>query len=132
MSLAIVDSLDEEVWREFVNKHPRGNIFHTPEMFQVFERARGYLPQLHAAMDGDGRVQALLLPVQVTLMNGLLRRLTTRSIVYGGVLCSTDPAGKTALEILLRAYSESAGREALFTEMRNLSDLSILQPVLSQ
>jgi len=132
MSLALVDSLDEEVWREFVNKHPQGNIFHTPEMFRVFERARGHLPRLHAAIDGEGRVKALLLPVQVTLMNGLLRRLTTRSIVYGGVLCSTDPAGKTALEILLRAYSERDGREALFTEMRNLSDLSILQPVLSE
>ena len=77
-------------------------------MFQVFEQARGYRPQLHAAVDGDGRVQALLLPVQVTLMNGPLRRLTTRSIAYGGVLLFRRPHWRTALEILLSEYSVRA------------------------
>jgi len=132
MGITIVDKLDEKVWRAFVDQHPQGNIFHTPEMFKVFERARGYCPRLLAAIDDDGHVQALLLPIQVTLMNGLLRRLTTRSIIYGGVLCSTNPAGNTALQMLLHAYKESTGRDALFSEMRNLSDLSMFQPVLSE
>ena len=118
----------EPLWIE----HPSGNIFHTPEMFRVFERARGYRPSLLAAIDQDGQPQALLLPVQVTLMNGLLRRLTTRSIAYGGVLCSTDSAGEAALEILLHTYSQRARREALFTELRNQSDLWAIQPVLSR
>ena len=132
MKLQIVNSLEEDTWRSFVDQHPWGNIFHTPEMFLVFERARGYRPQLHAAVDDDGQVQALLLPVQVTLMDGPLRRLTTRSIAYGGVLCSNSAAGKEALGILLREYSEGAAREALFTELRNLSDMTPIQPVLTQ
>jgi len=130
MTISIIKSLDDKTWREFVDRHPQGNIFHTPEMFQVFEEARGHHPQLYAAMDQDGGVQALLLPVQVTLMNGPLRRLTTRAIVYGGALNSTDPTGCTALDVLLGTYSEVAGREALFTEMRNLSDPTTIQPVL--
>ena len=132
MSLLVVNSLDEKFWREFVERHPQGNIFHTPEMFRVFERPRGHRPLLRAAMGEDGQVLALLLPVQVTLMNGFLRRLTTRSIVYGGVLCSTDQAGKVALASLLQSYSENVGREALLTEMRNLSDLSVIQSTLAQ
>jgi serine/alanine adding enzyme len=132
VNLAIVNSLDESSWRQFVDQHPSGNIFHTPEMFQVFGCARGHNPQLQAAVDEDGRVLALLVTVQVTMIDGLLRRLTTRSIAYGGMLYSTDTAAKTALATLLHEYSDKAGREALFTEIRNLSDTSMIQSVLSQ
>ena len=132
MNIEIVRGLPEEEWRHFVEEHPAGNIFHTPEMFQVFESARGHRPLLHAAIGEDRRVLALLLPVQLTLMNGLLRRLTTRSVAYGGVLCSSGVAGEKALEILLHNYSECAAREALFTEMRHLSDPAAIQPVLTR
>lgn len=132
MNIYIVDSLDKKVWRAYLDQHPCANVFHTPEMYQVFDRARGHHPQLHAAVDGNGEVQALLLPVQVTLMKGISPRLTTRSIAYGGVLCSGSPEGSTALEILLRTYSERTARKSLFTELRNLTDLSMVQPVLSQ
>ena len=132
MSLLVVNSLDEKAWRKFVDEHPQGNIFHTPEMYQVFERARGYRPLLWAAIDQAGQVQALLLPVQVTLMNGPLRRLTTRSIAYGGVLFSGDAVGEQAFEILLRHYSVSSRQAALFTELRHLSDASAAQPILNQ
>lgn len=132
MKPTIVDHLDDTVWREFVNQHPRSNIFHTPEMFRVFACSRGHSPFLQALIDGNGDVTALLLPVQVTLMNGILHRLTTRSIAYGGVLCSPDQAGEAALGILLRSYLQSASRETLFTEIRNLSDMSTLQPALTQ
>ncbi len=132
MSLAIVHSLDEKVWREFVDQHPQGNIFHTPEMFQVYAHATGYRPTLWAAVGDHGQVQALLLPVQVTLKDGLFRRLTTRSIAYGGVLCVPDPAGPEALALLLRNYTREAGHAALLSELRNLSDLSAIQPVLNE
>lgn len=128
----IINSLDGEVWRKFVDRNPHGNIFHTPEMFQVFARTRGYCPLLWAAIADDGQVLAILTPVQVTLKDGLLRRLTTRSIVYGSVLCTPDSIGIEALAHLLKAYTKKAGREALFTELRNLSDLSVIQPVLDQ
>ncbi len=132
MNFQVVNSLNEEAWRAFVNQHPCGNIFHTPEMFQVYEQARGYRPQLHAAVNGDGLVQALLPPVQVTLMNGPLHRLTTRSIAYGGLLFSGDSTGERALEVLLRQYSVSAVHGALFTELRHLSDASTAQPILNK
>lgn len=96
MYVAITKYLDENFWREFVDRHPQGNIFHTPEMFQVFERARGHSPLLQAALDENNRVLALLLPVQVTLKNGTFRRLTTRSIAYGSVMC-IRLAGKNSL-----------------------------------
>lgn len=129
--MQVVQSLEEIIWRRFIDEHPDSNIFQTPEMCQVFARTKGHRPILWATVDDDGGVLALLLPVQVTLIEGLLRRLTTRAVVYGSVLYDPSPAGEEALAFLLRTYAHEAGHEVLFTELRNLSDLSAVQPVLN-
>jgi lipid II:glycine glycyltransferase (peptidoglycan interpeptide bridge formation enzyme) len=83
-------------------------------------------------VDGNGRVLALLLPVQVSLQNGLLRRLTTRLIVYGSTLCTPGAAGEEALRALLQHYAKKSGAVGLFIELRNQSDLSACQPIFTQ
>jgi serine/alanine adding enzyme len=128
----ITQDLDESLWRAFIARHPAGNIFHTPEMLQVFARTKGYEPSLWAAVDRSHRPLALLLPVQITLMGGLLRRFTTRAVVYGSVLHAPGSEGREALRMLLRAYKREIKGGVLFTELRNLSDLSDLQPVLNE
>ena len=127
--MKVVRSLDETIWRCFVNDHTDGNIFHTPEMFQVFARTKGHRPTLWATVDDDARVLALLLPVQVTLVDHLCR-LTTRAVVYGGVLHAPGPEGKNALALLLQTYTQDVDGVPLFTELRNLSDLEAVQPIL--
>lgn len=129
MSISVVRSLPEDEWRNFVERHDAGNVFHTPEMFQVFSRTKGYRPDLWAATE-DGHTLALLMPVQVTLMNGLLRYFTTRSVAYGSVLCVPDRGGQKALDRLLEDYTREVARAALFTQLRNLSNLELLQPIL--
>lgn len=131
MSIKITDRLDEKIWRDFVNQHPQGNIFHTPEMFQVFMQAKGYQPEMRAAVSEHGRVLALFLPVHVSLKDGFMSRLTTRSIAYGSTLCSPDSAGKEALEVLLCDYLKKTGRKGLYTELRHLTDLSAFQPIFT-
>jgi lipid II:glycine glycyltransferase (peptidoglycan interpeptide bridge formation enzyme) len=101
-------------------------------MFQVFAQAKGYHPTLLAALNQENEITALFIPVQITLMEGLLRPLTTRAIAYGSVLCSPGVQGSQGLAALLNAYSQSTRNKVLFTEMRNLSDLSVLQPVFLQ
>jgi serine/alanine adding enzyme len=59
----VVHQLDEHLWREFVANHPQGQIFHTPEMFQVFARPEGHKPTLWAVVDDGSYPLALLLPV---------------------------------------------------------------------
>jgi serine/alanine adding enzyme len=130
--MKIVRQLEERVWRDFVDENPNGNVFHTPQMFQVFDQAEGYQPSLWVAIDHDGYPLALLPLVRVTVIGGLLRRLTTRAIAYGSVLCAPGSEGQEALAMLLRAYKQGAKGKALFTELRNLSDLGRLQPVLNE
>jgi hypothetical protein len=128
MEITIADTLDETIWRAFVDQHPQGTIFHTPEMFQVYARAKGYRPGLRAGLNGKNQVLALVAPVLVSLTGGLLHRLTTRSIAYGSILCAPDLDAKTALTGVLLDYTRKQGREGLFTELRHLSDVSAYQP----
>lgn len=128
--MKIVRNLDPENWREFVRNHPDGNIFHTPEMFAVFEQAKGYTPTVWAVVDQREVPLALLLPVDVTLMGGVLYWLTTRAVVYGSVLCEPSKAGCKALRYLLQVYKSEMQGSILFTELRNLIDMSPLDPLL--
>jgi len=127
--MQLVRSLDTEAWRRVIQEHPGGNVFHTPEMFQVFARAQGHRPTLWAVADDQSQVLALLLPVRVTLMQGLLKTLTTRSVVYGGLFCPAGAGQQQALALLLEAYVHKR-RPSLFTELRHLHDSSSYQPVL--
>lgn len=130
--MRIVRTLPEESWRHFVKEHPAGSIFHTPEMFEVFAHTKGHQPTLWAATNGDGEVLASLLPVQTTLMNGLLHHLTTRSIAYDTVLCVPGTEGEQALAQLLQTYTRRVEGSPLFTELRNLSNTEGIQPILHQ
>lgn len=127
--MQVVRALDEKVWRRFVDDHSKSNIFHTPEMFQVFARAKRHHPTLWAVVDDNARPLALLLPVQVTLAS-FLRCLTTRAVAYGSVLCAPGMEGGEALALLLKTYAQEVNGSLLFTELRNLSDLEALQPTL--
>jgi serine/alanine adding enzyme len=125
----IVRQLEASLWKEFVDEHSQGNIFHTPEMFEVFRRAEGHRPELWAATK-NGEVLALLPSVRITLKGGLLRFLTTRSTAYGSVLCAPTEEGQQALTKLLQTCNREAKGGTLFTELRNLSDLGAVQSVL--
>lgn len=128
--MEIVTSLPEQVWSTYIRNHSRSNIFHSPEMFQVFARARGHEPRLWAAVNADNQPAALLLPVKVSVMGGAFKQLTSRSIVYGSVLCNSGSEGSEALAALLEAYKKEIKKNVLFTELRNVSDNAHLQPIL--
>jgi len=129
--MEVVNQLDENRWRAFVDQHPQGNIFHTPEMFAVYTRTRGYHPSLWAAVEGN-EILALHLPVQITLMEGLLARLTSRAVDFGSVLVEDSPRGYKALDLLLGEYDRRVRKSLLFTELRNYTDLTALQSIFSQ
>ncbi|MBI1794947.1 MAG: GNAT family N-acetyltransferase [Chloroflexi bacterium] len=128
MDIRIVRSLSKDVWHRFVEQHPAGNIFHTPEMFEVFSRALGHKPQFWAAIDHEN-ILALFLPVEISLAGGLLRPLTTRAVVYGSILCSCNQNIDIVLNELFLNYKHVIKRRILFTEMRNLTDGGDLQPI---
>jgi serine/alanine adding enzyme len=125
----VVRDLDRDRWADFVDAHPGGSIFHTPEMYSVFERTRNHKPSVWATLDQRDRVLALLTPVAITTISGPLKALTTRLVCFGGPLLAED-ADESALESLLHEYQEQTGRAALYTEFRNLIDTTHLADAL--
>src|SRR5512133_3631267 len=133
MSMTVVRTLPYDKWRRFVDYQPAGNIFHTPEMFEVFERAKGHRPELWATLKDGGEVVALFTPVHISVKEGPMRYLTTRAVTYGSILAEPTPDGQEGLDILLAAYrAESRRRATLCTELRHVSDVSGFQPVLAR
>lgn len=130
MTRTIDNSLDENVWREFVCKHPQSTIYHTPEMFKVFKRTNGYKPTIWTVVDEHPTILALLLPVNISLMSGPFYHWTTRAVVNGSVICIPGEEGKESLKLLLNAYNREMHNRILFTEFRNSFDLSDIQPTL--
>lgn len=129
MPLTIVNSLDKQLWQEFVEQNPQGNIFHTPEMFLVFSQAKRHNPEIWAAVNGE-KVLALLSPVRISVFDGFLGSISTRSVVYGSVLHNPDKEGMEALTFLLKTYINQVEKKPIFTELRNLSNLEPIQPIL--
>ena len=127
--MKIVNELDEPVWNTYVRQHPHGNIFHTPEMFAVLSRAKGHEPELWAVLDDGGRPLALFIPVRISIAGGPLKRLTTRAVAYGSLLCNPGAEGEAALSSLLDGYKRSVRRSILFTELRNIHDLGSIQSI---
>jgi hypothetical protein len=131
LNIFIVNQLPEEEWRHFVDRHPHSNIFHTPEMLQVFQRTKGYRPKLWASVDEHKKILALFLPIQIVLGGGLPHFLTARAVSYGSVLYEQSHLGKEALAVLLNTYTRNTDHKVLFTELRNQSDLSEVQVALT-
>jgi CelD/BcsL family acetyltransferase involved in cellulose biosynthesis len=131
LAIKVVNSLSQEKWRSFVENHPSGHIFHTPEMFEIFSRTKNHQPALWAAVTDNDTVMALFLSVRVAHFQAL-GRFTTRAICYGDMLCSPGPAGQQALSTLLQSYIQHTTTKALFTEIRNLTDTSEMRPTLCE
>jgi serine/alanine adding enzyme len=129
--IRLVDRLDRGAWTRFVETLDGSNVFHTPEMFDVFSRADGYRPTIWAAVDERAQPLALLLPVEISLMGGPLRYLTTRAVVFGSVLATTGRRGRDALSLVLRAYDRRVSRRVVLTELRNLVEMGELRSVLA-
>ncbi|MEW6443895.1 MAG: GNAT family N-acetyltransferase [bacterium] len=129
-SYQIVRELPVEKWRRFVLDQPDGNIFHTPELFKVFERAKGHESRVWAVVDGRSEVLAIFPPVRISVGKamGIFAR---RAVAYGGALWNASAAGRNALAALLRAYKRDPRKSALFTEVRNLSDASAGGPIFT-
>jgi serine/alanine adding enzyme len=122
VSWTVDERVDREAWSAFVAGHPDGNVFQTPEMFDVFARTRGHRPRVLAVRDG-AEILALFTPVDVSLSR-LPRLFSTRSIAYGGLLAVRDERGPEAAAMLLERNDRLTPKSSLFTEVRNVADPS--------
>lgn len=127
----IVSEIECQQWSDFVLHHPRGNIFQTPEMFDVFKATKNNEPVLTAALDDKGnRVAGVLISVIQGEYPGIVGRFTSRSITWGGPLVSDD--NKEIIELLIEQYNEIIKRKAIYSQFRNLWDQEDFIPAFNK
>jgi len=130
--IEITDSPDVKKWSEFVYGHPYGNIYQTPEMAEVYKRTKNYEPISLAVIDENDNIIALLLAVVIKEMGGILGTFSARSIIQGGPLFVENEMGFKAVSLLMEEYDKIAKKYALYTEIRNVYDVSRFKPLFEK
>jgi len=127
----VTSQIKKDKWNEFIQNHPKGNIFQTPEMMEVYKRTKRYEPVFLAVVDESDNVKAMLLAHVIREFEGLLGAFSARSIIQGGPLYVENEEGVAALQILTKHYDEIAKKKALYTEIRNCWDASSISNILN-
>lgn len=128
--IKIIDSPNIGKWKEFVYRHPNGNIFQTPEMFDVYANTKYYDPIILAAIDSKtGNILALTTAVIIKEIGWFLGQFTAHTIIQGGPLFIDNENGKEALTILLRRYDEILHNKAIYSEIRNMWDTNYMMNI---
>lgn len=131
MRVLLNKDINRADWSAFVASHPQGNIFQTPEMYDVYACAEGVEPiaiamvedaerlepsALDAAHIEHGEIVGVLVAQYMTNGGALASWITARSIITGGPLArNNDPA---IIQALLDAYKKQLSSKTIYSEIR--------------
>lgn len=113
-----IEEINTAEWSEFVRKHPNGNIFQTPEMYEVYHKTPKFTPVVLIAKDENKRLVGCLMSVIQRDYKGFMGELTARSIVMGGPLAENN--NPEILDLLLKNYNKIVTTKAIYSQFRNL------------
>jgi len=113
----VVRELDREKWSEFVYDHPYGNIFQTPEMFEVYKNTKNYEPVFLAVENNNKEILAILLAVIQKEYSSFLGDFTARSIIFGSPILKTD--NLDILDLILNEYNNIVRKKVIYSQFRN-------------
>lgn len=117
-----VNNIDKKEWSEFVENHPDGNIFQTPEMYEVYEATPKYNPVYLSVEDENEEIVASLLAVIQKEHSGFLGKFSSRSIIWGGPIIKND--NLNVLDFILSEYNKIIKNKAIYSQFRNLWEWS--------
>ena len=112
--------LDKKKWDDFVQKQLNGNIFQTPEMYDVYKSTDKYEPLFLSVVNKGNEILAILLAIIQKEHTNILGVFSARAIIWGGPLIKdNDPE---VLDFLLKEYNKIIKRKTIYTQFRNLWD----------
>ena len=117
-------------FQNFINQHPQGSYFQSPEFFQFIEGLKEFKPLLLVDWGEDGAVQGSLFGYYQIFGEGVKGWMSRRLIVLGGPLLAPGSPEKRQkiAESLLKNLKKHAGGRAIYIEFRNRFDTAELRP----
>ncbi len=119
--IEIKDSIDRKKWDDFVFNHPKGNIFQSSYMADVYSSTENYEPISLTAVDSENEeILAVLLAVIIRDASGMIGAISSRSIINGGPIYIENKKGLKAATQLLNYYEQVLQKRAIYTQIRNI------------
>lgn len=113
------EEINKQLWEEFILQHPDGNVFHTPQMFKVYENTKKYKPVIFA-IEKDGKLKGILIAVIEKVFGGFLGSYSSRSIIRDGPIVEKND--KEICDLLLGVYDKFVRKQAILSQVRNFHD----------
>lgn len=111
------DKIEKSSWSKFVLNHPDGNIFQTPEMYEVFSAVSGWAPVSLFAIE-DKNIRGVITGIIQKEKSGVSGFFSSRCIVWGGPLVENDD--KETAGALLREFVSVVRYRAIYIQFRNI------------
>lgn len=128
MKILSGNSIDRQAWKTFVETHPKGNVFQTPQMFDVYQQTPGYLQQV-IALEQDKQMVGLMMWV-VMREKGVKARFSARSIIQGAPLAKDDKP--EYIIAMLEAYEKLRDKGVIYTQVRNHFEMLTVNDAFQQ
>ena len=122
------NEIDKTQWYNFVKDHPKGNLFQTPDMYDVYQKTKGYTPQV-IAIEQNKQIVGILLWV-VIAESGIKSYFSKRSIIQGAPLAKND--NEDIIVALLNEYEECRDKRIIYTQIRNHYEMLTVNDAFQQ
>ena len=138
MRVLVNKEINRTDWSAFVASHPQGNIFQTPEMYDVYSCAEGVEPiaiamvedaerlepmALDATHLAHGEIVGILVAQYMTNGGALASWITARSIITGGPLAKDNDV--KIIEQLMQEYRRLLPGKTIYSEIRPVYDFPL-------
>ena len=128
MDILKYNEINRAQWSSFVHQHHKGNVFQTPEMYDVYMQTPGYAPQVLGLVH-DKQLIGLLLWV-VIREKGIKAKFSARSIIHGAPLVKDDKPEYIA--VLLETYDQQREKGIIYTQIRNYFEMLTVNDVFQK
>ncbi len=108
--------MDKSKWNTFIHNHQHGNIFGTPEMFEVFNHTKNYSSIGVAALDENENIEGI-----ITGFINKYYHIVSRIVVYGGPIVNNPDI----IPQLLKEFNNKVIKNYLIPiviDIRNMGD----------
>lgn len=129
-----IEKISRCKWREFVLGHPQGNVFQTPDMYDLFQATKNYQPFTAAVLDKFEKIVGIVNVVVQRENPGALGYFSSRAVVWGGPLVdgSSTQNSQIILDCLLEAMIAKLKNKSIYIQFRNLFDLNAFSRVFAR
>ena len=110
-------NINKSDWATFVYEHPKGNIFQTPEMYDVYMSTNNHEPILLVVVDEKDEIQGILLAVVQKQNLGFLSIFSSRLVIDGGPLIKYD--NEDVLNFILAELKKVIKNRVIYILFRN-------------